>query len=265
MPRIGRGGAFGGGGVIGLIVVIVILFLANRGGSGDSSGTSPRTGGPGVSGTPDPDARLVDFIGFVVDDVQDFWRKDFASSGRTYQTTKLVLFSQATESGCGIADSATGPFYCPNGREVFLDVGFFRELADQYGAPGGFAEAYVIAHEFGHHVQTLLGTEERVRREQQRHPGEENELSVRLELQADCYAGVWGHSAQQRDLLEIGDVDEALTAAASVGDDRIQRSAGQRVNKETWTHGSSAQRRQWFRTGFRSGDPGDCDTFSGSI
>ena len=263
MPRIGRGGALGGGGVIGLIVVVVILFLANSGGSGDSA--APRTGGPGVSGTPDPDARLVDFMGFVVDDVQDFWRNDFASGGRTYQTTKLVLFEQATQSGCGLASSETGPFYCPNGRQVFLDLGFFRELADQFGAPGDFAQAYVIAHEFGHHVQTQLGTEERVREEQQRHPGEENELSVRLELQADCYAGVWAHSAQQRHLLEVGDVDEALRAAASVGDDRIQRSAGQRVDKETWTHGSSAQRKQWFGIGFRSGEPGSCDTFSGSI
>ena len=251
--------------MIGLIIVVIIIFLANRGGSGDSNGAAPRTGGPGVSGTPDPDARLVDFMGFVVDDVQDFWRRELASSGRTYQTTKLVIFEQATESGCGIADSATGPFYCPVERKVFLDLGFFRELAREFGAPGDFAQAYVIAHEFGHHVQTLLGTEERVRREQQRHPDEENELSVRLELQADCYAGVWAHSAQQEDLLEIGDVDEALTAAASVGDDRIQRSAGQRVNEETWTHGSSAQRRQWFRAGFRSGEPGECDTFSGSV
>jgi predicted metalloprotease len=204
-------------------------------------------------------------MGFVVDSVQDFWRADLRSSGRTYQTTKLVLFEQQTQSGCGTASSETGPFYCPVDHLVYLDLGFFRELRAQFQAPGDFAEAYVIAHEFGHHVQTLLGTEERVRRDQQAHPSQENELSVRLELQADCYAGVWAHSAYEQNRLATGDLEEALRAAASVGDDRIQRSAGQRVNPETWTHGSSAQRVQWFKSGYDSGDPGACDTFSGSI
>jgi predicted metalloprotease len=254
------------GGIVVIGLVLLVLYLTGAfGGSNDS--TSPTAGSPGVSvsGAPDPDAQLVDFMGFVVDDVQDWWRGDFSRSGRTYETTKLVLFSQATQSGCGLASSDTGPFYCPADHKVYLDLGFFRELRDRFGAPGDFAEAYVIAHEFGHHVQTLLGTEERVQRETQRHPSEQNELSVRLELQADCYAGVWAHSAYEQKLLADGDLEEALTAAAAVGDDRIQRSAGQRVNPETWTHGSSAQREQWLSTGFKTGDPGACDTFSGSI
>ena len=247
------------------IVVAVLFFTGVLGGGGTpttgaGSGVAPR-----VPGAPDPDARLVDFVGFVVDDVQDFWRSDFASAGRTYETTKLVLFTGQTQSGCGLASSETGPFYCPVDHKVYLDLGFFRELSNGFHAPGDFAEAYVIAHEFGHHVQNLLGTEERMRREQERHPGEANELSVRLELQADCYAGVWAHGAYNQHLLESGDLEEALTAAAAVGDDRIQRSAGQRVDPETWTHGSADQRSHWLRTGFDTGNPGACDTFSGSI
>ena len=258
----GRGGLSIGAVVVVLIVLAVLWFTGAFGGSdqGASNGVAP-----GVSGAPDPDADLVDFVGFVVDDVQDFWRADFRTDGRTYQTTKIVLFTGQTQSGCGMASSETGPFYCPVDRKVFLDLGFFRELATQFQAPGDFAEAYVIAHEFGHHVQTLLGTEERVRGESQRHPGEANDLSVRLELQADCFAGVWGHHAYETEELDPGDLDEALRAAASVGDDRIQRSAGERVNPETWTHGSAAQRSQWLRTGFDTGDPRACDTFSASI
>jgi predicted metalloprotease len=244
-------------------LVIVVIVLVAAGALGGGSSGSPAAGR--VPGAPDPQAELVDFVGFVVDDVQDFWRDDFTQSGRTYQTTKLVLFDGQTMSGCGLASSETGPFYCPVERKVFLDLGFFRELSARFSAPGDVAQAYVIAHEFGHHVQTLLGTEERMRREQQTHPAEANELSVRLELQADCYAGVWAHSAYQDNLLETGELEEALTAAAAIGDDRIQRSAGQRVDPETWTHGSSAQRTQWLTEGFRSGDPAACDTFSSSI
>jgi predicted metalloprotease len=254
-----------GGLVLIGIVAAVLFFTGALGGSGNPTGGTGVGAAPRVSGAPDPDARLVDFMGFVVDDVQDFWRKDFASAGRTYETTKLVLFTDQTRSGCGLASSETGPFYCPADHKVYLDLGFFRELRDRFHAPGDFAEAYVIAHEFGHHVQNLLGTEERVAREEQRHPGEANELSVRLELQADCYAGVWAHGAYEQRLLERGDVDEALAAAAAVGDDRIQRSAGERVNPETWTHGSSAQRSQWLHTGFETGDPRACDTFGASI
>jgi predicted metalloprotease len=245
-------------------VLIVLGILWFSGGLGGGSGTAAPTQAA-VSGAPDPDARLYDFVGFVVDDVQDFWRADLRTDGRTYQTTKIVLFTQATESGCGIADAATGPFYCPVDHKVYLDLGFFRQLATEFQAPGDFAQAYVIAHEFGHHVQTLLGTEERVQRESQQHPSEANALSVRLELQADCYAGVWAHHAYAQKELDPGDIDEALRAAAAVGDDRIQRAAGQRVNPETWTHGSAAQRSRWLRTGFDTGDPRACDTFSASI
>jgi predicted metalloprotease len=261
------GGSAIGGGL--LLIVIVVVLLTTLLGGGNSPGTSNSQGGSApsgrVSGAPDPDADLVDFVGFVVDDVQTFWRGDFAQGGRTYQATKLVLFNERTQSGCGLASSETGPFYCPADRKVYLDLGFFRELRSRFQAPGDFAEAYVIAHEFGHHVQHLLGTEERVRREQHAHPDQANDLSVRLELQADCYAGVWAHSAYRANELESGDVQEGLTAAAAVGDDRIQRSAGQRVNPETWTHGSSAQRVQWFRAGFARGAPRDCDTFSASL
>ena len=263
----GGGGGFPipvGGGIGGLLVAVLLVVLFTTGVLGGGSGGS--NGGSGqLAGAPDPDAKLVDFIGFVVDDVQGWWQQDFAQSGRTYQITKLVLFDGQTQSGCGLASSETGPFYCPVARKVYLDLGFFRELRDRFQAPGDFAEAYVIAHEFGHHVQTLLGIEERVQEEVQSHPSEANDLSVRLELQADCYAGVWAHSAYEQNLLESGDLEEALTAAAAVGDDRIQRSAGRRVNPETWTHGSSAQRVQWLKTGFQSGDAGSCDTFGGSI
>jgi predicted metalloprotease len=253
-----------GGTILIGIVLAVLFFTGVLGGGGSSSGAGSAVA-PTVRGAPDPDARLVDFVGFVVDDVQDFWRNDFASAGRRYETTKLVLFTGQTQSGCGLASSATGPFYCPVDHRVYLDLGFFRELKSRFHAPGDFAEAYVIAHEFGHHVQNLLGTEERMRREQERHPGQANELSVRLELQADCYAGVWAQSAYDQHLLQSGDLEEALTAAAAVGDDRIQRSAGRRVDPETWTHGSAQQRSQWLRTGFRKGDPAACDTFSGSV
>jgi uncharacterized protein len=257
-----RGGAGMGLGGLLLVAVIVVVLFASGAFSGGASDTSTA---PGLSGAPDPEAELADFVAFVVNDVQAWWQEDFRQSGRTYQVTKLVLFDGATQSGCGAASSETGPFYCPVDRKVYLDLSFFRELQSRFQAPGDFAQAYVIAHEFGHHVQTLLGTEQRVRDEQERHPSDANDLSVRLELQADCYAGAWAHSAYEEGQLETGDLEEGLGAAASVGDDRIQRSAGQRVNPETWTHGSSDQRVQWFRIGFEEGDPGACDTFGASI
>src|SRR6266511_4383997 len=248
-----------GGGIGGLIVLALIVLLAT--GVLGGGGTSPAPPG----GSADTTSREYQFMKFIAGDVQDQWEQAFREDGRPYERTKLVLFESGTQTGCGAASSQTGPFYCPVDRKVYLDLGFFRELRDRLRAPGDFAEAYVIAHEFGHHVQTLLGIEGRVQEERQSHPSAANDLSVRLELQADCYAGVWAHSAYEQNLLESGDLEEALTAAAAVGDDRIQRSAGRRVNPETWTHGSSAQRVQWLKTGFQSGDPGSCDTFSGSI
>jgi predicted metalloprotease len=206
--------------------------------------------------------KAIQFVSFVLDDVQNTWEKIFASSGQTYRRAKLVIFTNTVQSGCGNAQTAMGPFYCPADEKVYIDLGFYKELQDRFGAPGDFAQAYVIAHELGHHVQNLLGTSEKVQSGQQSNPDKANELSVALELQADCYAGVWGHSTQQRDILSAGDVDEALGAAAAVGDDRIQKQATGGVNPETWTHGSSEQRARWFRTGFDSGDVNRCDTFN---
>ncbi|MCA1726453.1 MAG: neutral zinc metallopeptidase, partial [Actinobacteria bacterium] len=238
------GGKAGGiSGVVMLVLVVIALFSSGILGGSNGSGS----GGTSLRGAPDPNDDLGQFVGFVVEDVQTEWQRLFREDGRTYQVTKLVLFDGSTQSGCGLADASTGPFYCPADRKVYLDLSFFQELHDRFGAPGDFAQAYVIAHEFGHHVQTLFGTEARVREEQRRRPAEENELSVRLELQADCYAGVWAKTAYEENLLEGGDLQEGLDAAAAVGDDRIQRSAGQRVNQESWTHGSSAQRMQWFQ------------------
>jgi uncharacterized protein len=254
-----------GGGIGGVLIAVLLAILFFSGVLGGGSGGKGGAGGNELSGAPDADAELVEFMKFVVNDVQGWWQGDFATDGRTYQVTTLVLFDTQTESGCGLASSQTGPFYCPIDRKVYLDLGFFRELQDRFQAPGDFAEAYVIAHEFGHHVQNLLGTMERVQQEQQTHRSEANELSVRLELQADCYAGVWAHSAYKQNQLESGDLEEALTAAGAVGDDRIQRSASRDVNPETWTHGSSAQRAKWLRIGFESGDAASCDTFSASV
>jgi predicted metalloprotease len=191
--------------------------------------------------------------------------QEFSAAGKSYSRATVVLFTGGTQSGCGPASEATGPFYCPLDHKVYLDLGFFRELDTRFGAPGDFAQAYVVAHELGHHVQSLLGIEADVRKEQQDDPSKQLDLSVRLELQADCFAGVWGHSAYTRNELDPGDTNEALKAAAAVGDDRLQQQAGQRVNPETWTHGSSAERTRWFRKGFDSGDPNACDTFSGAI
>ena len=259
---IGKLGAGGGG--IGLIVLLAVLFLSGVFGGG--GGFNP----PGFTGTlstgttktaPDPDQRLKQFVAFVVADVQQAWTGAFRQAGKEYEPTKLVLFTSATQSGCGLASSQTGPFYCPPDRKVYLDLGFFQELSSRFGAPGDFAQAYVIAHEFGHHVQNLLGISEDVSDEQQKHPDQANELSIRLELQADCFAGVWAHTAAQRKLLEAGDVDEGLGAAAAVGDDRIQKEATGRIDRESWTHGSSEQRVRWFKRGFNQGSTGACETF----
>jgi predicted metalloprotease len=199
-------------------------------------------------------------VSFVLDDAQDTWTQIL---GNRYDRTKLVLFRDAVSSACGFAQAATGPFYCPGDRQVYIDLGFFEELERRFRAGGEFAKAYVLSHEIGHHVQTILGTEPQVRQAQRADPSSRNELSVRLELQADCYAGVWGNSAARRDKLEPGDVESGLNAAAAIGDDRIQRMGGGRVSPESFTHGSSADRVAWFRRGLESGDPKTCDTFSG--
>ena len=191
-------------------------------------------------------------------DAQRAWKGTI----RDYRPAKLVLFWDEVQSGCGAAAAAMGPFYCPEDERVYIDLGFYRELASRFGAPGEFAQAYVIAHEVGHHLQHVMGIEQRVRAAQERSPRRRNELSVRMELQADCFAGVWGFTARERDLLDPGDAEQGLAAAAAVGDDRIQEASAGRVSPESFTHGSAAQRMRWFRRGLESGDPERCDTFA---
>jgi len=206
--------------------------------------------------------KEVQFVSFVLDDVQRNWENLLPRSGATYRHAKLVLFRDYIQSGCGGAETATGPFYCPADERVYLDLGFFDELKSKFGAPGEFAQAYVVAHEIGHHVQKILGIERQVRRLQQQDPGERNALSVRLELQADCFVGVWGHSTEKRNIIDESDVSAGLRAAAAVGDDRLQKMATGHVSPESFTHGSSAQRMEWFRRGLEQGAVSACDTFN---
>ncbi len=265
-----------GGGGLALIVLVVayLVFGGLPGGSGGGFGIDPGTGGLGaapgsgsaVENAPADDDEQEAFVRFVTGEIDETWQRIFAESGQTYQQPTTVLYERAVQTnGCGSAPSSVGPFYCPADGKVYVDLSFFRELSERFGAPGDFARAYVLAHEVGHHVQNLLGVSEDVNRAQQEDPENANELSVRLELQADCLAGVWAHSAYKEQLLESGDLEEGLAAAAAVGDDRIQEQAGVRVDTESWTHGSSEQRQTWFRKGFDSGDPTACDTFEGDV
>jgi predicted metalloprotease len=205
-----------------------------------------------------------DFVTVVLADTEDTWHAVFAKLGKTYEEPKLVLFSGRVDSACGLATAAVGPFYCPGDHQLYIDLVFFDDLKRRHGAPGDFAQAYVIAHEVGHHVQTLLGISGQVQRERQgKSAAAGNALSVRQELQADCFAGLWGHAANvERNLLDPDDLEEALTAATAIGDDRLQQEAGQQVVPDSFTHGTSAQRVKWFRTGFESGDIANCDTFA---
>ncbi len=267
----GGGAAIGGGvGVLGLI--IAVLFNVLTGGEGGGFNIDPglnqlpaqaTQAQPLPTGLP-ADAPAQEALK-IFTHVQQTWTGIFRDAGREYASAKLVLFENGVSTGCGPASSAVGPFYCPPDRKVYIDLGFFNELSTRFGAPGDFAQAYVIAHEVGHHIQTVLGVSDQVRAEQQRNADEANELSVRMELQADCFAGVWGHVAFTRGELEEGDIDEGLDAAEAVGDDRLQEQSGGRTNPEEWTHGSSASRHKWFRKGFDGGDPKTCDTFSGDI
>jgi uncharacterized protein len=263
--RRGQGGGGFRGGPVGIGVVLVLLVLSLLTGRNFLSlvdpnaigGTDqPSSSGP-VASSPDED-RLVQFVTFVINDVQATWTRLLPGE---YQKTTLVLFRDSTPTACGMGQMASGPFYCPGDQKVYIDLGFYDELRQRFGASGDFAQAYVIAHEVGHHIQRLRGIEGRVRQAQEARPSAANVLSVRLELQADCYAGIWGHSTAERQILEAGDVDEALRAAASIGDDRIQRMSGRGVQPESFTHGSSTQRVEWFKRGFESGDLDACDTF----
>lgn len=263
----GFGGMGGGGGrrvgLGGLVVLLALSVILKRDlisdYTGIGGGTSSAT--PGAPATPvnDPaEEQMVLFMSSVLDSAQVGWSRQI----RDYQAAKLVLFRDAVESACGFAQAASGPFYCPGDRSVYLDLGFFDQLDRQFGAPGDFAQAYVLAHEIGHHVQNLVGTERTMRAAQQQNPRRANALSVAMELQADCYAGIWAYQAARNGQLESGDLDEGLSAAAAVGDDRMQRQSAGRVNPETFTHGSSAARKQWFKRGFDSGDANQCDTFA---
>jgi predicted metalloprotease len=263
-----RTGGGGGGmkfGIVGLVAVVGAYFL----------GIDPRlvmgllgggTGGPATEepvdpGTPADEAGQ--FVGGVLGDTEDTWNAIFAEEGRQYPAPRLALFSEGINTACGSATSAAGPFYCPGDNKVYIDLTFFRQLETEFAAQGDFAKAYVIAHEVGHHVQTVMGTSEKVRAAQQRSSeADANALQVKMELQADCYAGIWAHHADRaRQLVEAGDIDEALGAASAVGDDTIQKRVQGHVNQESFTHGSGAQRQQWFRTGYSSGLVQDCDTF----
>ena len=262
----GPGLKLGIGGFLLLAVLSLVFkknFFALVGSAGSPSPTADVSSGSRAGGAVnDPDEeKLVDFVSFVLDDAQATWAKLLPAAGKNYTKAKLVLFRDGVESACGYAGSSSGPFYCPGDQKVYIDLGFYSELKERFGAPGDFAQAYVITHEIGHHVQHILGIDEAVRRRQESDPRNENAYSVALELQADCFAGVWGHETAQRGILERGDVEEGLNAAAAIGDDRMQRDAGRRVSPDAFTHGSSEQRVTWFRKGLETGDLKACDTF----
>ena len=259
--RVGGGMKMGLGGTVLLLILSLVFgqdFLSTGGAPVDARTAPGEVAGP-VDESPEERER-VEFVSAVLDSAQKTWATLLPqATGVQYREAVLVLYRDAVQSGCGVAPAAAGPFYCPLDEKVYIDLSFFDELAQRFGAPGDFAQAYVLAHEIGHHVQHVLGIDQEVRQRQQADPRRANDLSVRLELQADCLAGVWGNSA--RHLLEPGDVEEGLTAAAAIGDDRLQRRQSGAVNTDSFTHGSSAQRVEWLRRGLESGDPNVCDTF----
>lgn len=262
--RRSSGGIGKGLGIGGTVVILALSLITGRNLFNDL-GVEPGVGAGAAPMSAEDSAReepQVQFVSYVLDDAQATWTQIMTRNNSQYTPARLVLFRNSTQSGCGVGQSAMGPFYCPLDQKVYIDLAFYDELQRRFGAAGDFAQAYVLAHEIGHHVQNVTGTASEVRQAQQQNPSAANQLSVRLELQADCYAGVWAASTQARGKLEDGDVDEALAAAAAVGDDRIQQRSGQRVDVDGFTHGSAAQRAEWFRRGLSTGDPRSCDTFS---
>lgn len=259
--------AGGGVGVAVVVFLVARLFgvdisgLFGSGGGGETSTTtSTQSEQPQPKKGPDPDAELLDYVKFVMKDIQDTFDAQFRGSGKQYRRAKLIVFEQAVDTACGRSSSAIGPFYCPGDEHAYIDLSFYKDLRQRFGAPGDFAQAYVLAHEIGHHLQNILGLESKGAR---LHAGEtRNQKSVRVELQADCFAGVWGHAAAGKKLLEAGDLEEAIGAATAIGDDRLSKQAGVDVNPETFTHGTSAQRVKWFRRGFDAGKLEACDTFA---
>jgi predicted metalloprotease len=270
-PGGGRVAIPGGLGITGIIIYLAISLLS--GGGGSSFGVDDPFGGStqapgiqsprGIPASQDPEQDLKDFSVYVFERTQQTWEKTFAEQGKPYEHAKLVLYRGGVQTGCGSATSAVGPFYCPADQRVYLDLSFYGDMQDQLQASGDFAWAYVIAHEMGHHVQQQLGTSDQVEQAQRDNPDQRNALSVRLELQADCYAGVWAKTVYKQ--LDPGDIGEAMNASRAVGDDRLQRQATGGVNPDTFTHGTSAQRSKWFSRGRQSGQPSDCDTFSGDV
>ncbi|MBE7219681.1 MAG: neutral zinc metallopeptidase [Caulobacteraceae bacterium] len=262
LPLVARGG---GGGLVVLLIIGALVFLPRLMGGGGEAPSQPagysQAQPGGAPAANDPDIR---FVRAVTAYTEDTWSRIFQAQGRTYEPPRVTVYTRAVRTGCGAGQAAMGPFYCPSDHHVYLDLSFFKELSGRFGAPGRFAQAYVIAHEVGHHVQTLLGTTAKVD-EQRGAMGERNDnpLSVRTELQADCYAGVWANQTNRTThFLEPGDVDQALAAAAAVGDDTLQKETQGRVVPDSFTHGTSAERTRWFKRGFESGDMGQCDTFS---
>ena len=252
-----------GGGIGGLVLLLIFSALTGQNPIDVITGGESPDQTVGTSGVRDDDP-MAQFVSVVLKDTEETWGEIFSQRGSTYQPPTLVLFTEATQTGCGVGQSVMGPFYCPNDQQVYLDLSFFHELDTRFGAPGDFAQAYVVAHEVGHHVQTVTGVSSRVHdlRNRAGSERESNALSVRMELQADCYAGVWGHYADRRGLLERGDAEEGLNAAAAIGDDRLQRQSQGRVAPESFTHGSSEERQRWLQRGLDSGRPESCDTFA---
>jgi predicted metalloprotease len=261
-----RTGTIVGGGIGAVVLGLIAMLLGvdpsivMQTDPGATTGAAPSAAERG----PRPDDELADFVSVVLGDTEDVWNQLFAAEGEDYREPVLVLFDHAVESACGFAQAAVGPFYCPADQKLYIDLSFYRDMQTQLGASGDFAQAYVIAHEVGHHVQTLTGVSQQTQSMRARLSEEENNaLSVRVELQADCYAGLWAHHANRaRQVIEQGDVEEALNAAAAIGDDRLQRQGQGYVVPESFTHGSSAQRVRWFRRGLESGNPDTCDTFN---
>jgi uncharacterized protein len=270
----GGGFGFGGGGIgiVGFIILLVISLVTGRnylgaifgGGSQGTTQSGSQMAGHAQPHSADED-RDVQLISFVLDDAQKTWTQTFADEGRQYRHAKLVIYRDAIDSGCGTAQASTGPFYCPDDEKIYIDLSFWDELRQLGGDSADFAQAYVVTHELGHHIQKLLGIESKMRQLARQEPGEGNHLSVELELQADCFAGVWGHSTEQRNIVHDDDVQNALKAAAAVGDDHLQRMSGRAVSPESWTHGSSSQREDWFRKGLSGGTIESCNTFSGNL
>ena len=271
LPIGGRGGV---GGIVTIVIVLLIcwalginpLTLLDNGTGTTSSGTAAGGYSQSLPGKTADQQQLVDFVGVVVKDTENMWGDYFQKQGKTYTPPKIVLFSGATQSACGTAQTSSGPFYCPNDQKVYLDLAFYDQLRQQFGAPGDFAQAYVIAHEVGHHVQNLLGILPKFDAARQNMSQDQaNAASVRIELQADCFAGNWANYEGKKDFLDNGDVEEAITAANQIGDDTLQKEFQGNVQPRTFTHGTSAQRMKWFKTGMASGNPADCDTSTGSI